>query len=180
MAEGSELPVRVLIDHVNQMSQSDFVNQFGAVFEETPEIAEEAWLAKPFSTRSELHKAMVAVVERLSFDEQLALIRAHPELGSRAKMADASVQEQASSGLDQLSPETYERLQALNTAYQEKFEFPFVMAVKGHDKDSILAALEARLNNERADEIGRSLHEITQIARLRLEDLVQADDTNGG
>ena len=177
MAEGSGLPVRVSIDHVNQMSQPEFVSRFGAVFEETPEIAEEAWMARPFSTLSRLHEAMVAVVEQLSSDERLALIRAHPQLGSRAKMADASVQEQASSRPDQLSPETYERLQALNTAYQEKFGFPFVMAVKGQGKDSILAALEARLGNERADEIGRSLHEITQIARFRIEDLIQPEDS---
>lgn len=154
------------------MSQSEFVRLLGAVFEETPAIAQRAWANRPFTDVANLHRAMVAIVEQMSLDEQLALIRAHPELGSRAKMADASVQEQADTGLNQLSAEAYERLQAVNAAYQEKFKFPFVMAVKGHDKDSIMAALESRLNNERTEEMARSLHEITQIARFRLDDLL--------
>lgn len=154
------------------MEQAKFVSVFGTIFEETPAIAERAWSTRPFADVADLHRAMVVVVEQMSPDEQLALIRAHPELGSCAKMADASVQEQASTGLDQLSAEAYERLRVLNAAYQEKFEFPFVMAVKGHSKDSILAALEARLNNERAEEMARSLNEITQIARFRLDDLL--------
>ncbi|MGB3294580.1 MAG: 2-oxo-4-hydroxy-4-carboxy-5-ureidoimidazoline decarboxylase [Phormidesmis sp.] len=165
--------MRYSIDQTTQMEQAEFVSLFGAVFEETPEIAEQAWAARPFADVADLHGAMVAVVEQMRLDEQLALIRAHPELGSKAKMADASVQEQASTGLDRLSPELYERLQALNATYQEKFGFPFVMAVKGRSRDSIFAALEARLKNERVDEIARSLHEITQIARFRLDDLLQ-------
>ncbi len=162
--------MRYSIDQINQMNQAEFVSLLGAIFEETPKIAERAWADRPFDNVSDLHRAMVAVVEQMTFDEQLALIRAHPELGSRVKMADASVQEQASTGLNQLSAEAYERLQTSNSAYREKFGFPFVMAVKGHDKDSVLAMLKVRLDNEQADEVRRSLHEIAQIARFRLDD----------
>jgi 2-oxo-4-hydroxy-4-carboxy-5-ureidoimidazoline decarboxylase len=119
---------------------------------------------------------MVAMVEQMSSGEKLALIQAHPELGSRVKMAEASVQEQSSAGLNQLSSADYQRIQSLNAAYRQKFGFPFVMAVKGHSVGSILANLETRLKNDmkndRAEEFARSLSEIYQIARSRLEALI--------
>ncbi|MGB3296679.1 MAG: 2-oxo-4-hydroxy-4-carboxy-5-ureidoimidazoline decarboxylase [Phormidesmis sp.] len=160
-----------LITDINAMSQPEFVALLGAVFEETPAIAQQAYAAKPFASISELHQAMVAVVEEMPRSQQIALIQAHPELATKAKMAEASVQEQKGAGLDQLSPLEHERFQTLNSAYRKKFDFPFVIAVKGHDKDSILAALEGRLRNEREREVGRSLAEITKIARFRLEAL---------
>ena len=128
------------ISDINQMSQSAFVEAFGAVFEETPDIAAQAWQARPFSNVSALHAAMVAVVNSWTPAEQLKLIAAHPDLGSRVQMAAASVQEQSGAGLSQLSADDYARFQRLNDAYKEKFGFPFVMAVKGCDKETILQA----------------------------------------
>lgn len=157
---------------INQMDKREFVARLGAVFEETPAIAEQTWAARPFSDISALHSQMVAVVEKMSGFEQLDLIRAHPELAARSPMAAASVQEQASTGLNQLSPQEYERFQSLNSAYKEKFGFPFVMAVKGHDKNSILAMFGQRLENGKEEERARSLAEIHKIARFRLEDLI--------
>ncbi|PZO48650.1 MAG: OHCU decarboxylase, partial [Phormidesmis priestleyi] len=107
--------------------------------------------------------------------DQLALVQAHPELATRAKMAAASVQEQSSTGLNQLEAAEYERFQALNQAYLEKFGFPFVMAVKGQDKASILAAFEGRVGNEKGEEMARSLQEISKIAGFRLQALIPAE-----
>jgi len=107
------------------------------------------------------------------------LIRAHPDLGSKAKMADASVQEQAGAGLDRLTPEEFDRFQTLNAAYQERFGFPFVIAVRNHTKESILEAFDRRLENPSDTEIDQALEEITQIAEFRLLDLVESPQPSG-
>lgn len=157
---------------VNQMNLSAFVEALGAVFEHTPAIAHQAWKQRPFFDVSDLHQKMVDVVQHMSRVEQLTLIQAHPDLGSKAKMAEASVQEQAGVGLDQLMPEEYARFQVLNQAYKDKFGFPFIVAVKNHTKASILKAFERRLENTVDAEMEQALTEITQIAKFRLMELV--------
>lgn len=160
------------IAELNQMNQEAFVAALGAVFEETPTIARQAWSDRPFRDVTDLHQKMVQVVNRMSAEEQLALIKAHPDLGSRAKMAEASVQEQAGVGLDRLSPEEYQRFQSLNQAYRTTFGFPFIIAVKNHTKASILNAFEQRLKNSMEIEKQQALSEIAQIAQFRLQSIV--------
>lgn len=160
---------------LNQLSQAQFVALLGPVFEETPAIAQKTWTHRPFTSRLDLHSKMVAVVKAMPPAEQLALIQAHPELATQAKMAANSVQEQTSTGLNQLEADEHEQFQALNKAYRQKFGFPFVMAIKGQTKTSILAAFEQRLGNERADEIARSLEEISKIAGFRLQVLIPTE-----
>ncbi|MFN5765028.1 MAG: 2-oxo-4-hydroxy-4-carboxy-5-ureidoimidazoline decarboxylase, partial [Pseudanabaena sp.] len=99
---------------------------------------------------------------------QLKLICAHPDLGSKFKMAEASVQEQSTVGLDQLSATEYDRFQYLNQAYKDKFAFPFIIAVRNHTKDSILKAFEQRLLNNLEVEKKQAIAEIIEIARWRL------------
>lgn len=160
------------LSELNQMSQEKFVSGLGAVYEHTPAIAQAAWHKHPFSDLTSLHQAMVNIVNAMSQEEQLALIQAHPDLGSKAKMADASVQEQAGVGLNQLTPDEYDRFVSLNQAYKEKFGFPFIIAVKNHTRASILAAFEHRLENTMEAEREQALTEINQIAQVRLEKLV--------
>jgi 2-oxo-4-hydroxy-4-carboxy-5-ureidoimidazoline decarboxylase len=112
---------------------------------------------------------MRQAVEAAPREAKLALIRAHPELASRARMADASVEEQAGAGLDQCSPEEFAAFQRLNAAYNARFGFPFVVAVKGMTRGDILAAFEARLANAPEAEFEEALRQIHRIARLRLE-----------
>ena len=144
----------------------------GAVFEDTPSVAQKAWYKRPFTDVAGLHQSMVDVVEALSPDQQLALIRAHPDLGSKAKMAQASVQEQAGIGLDQLTPDEYDRFGSFNQAYKDKFCFPFIIAVKNHTKTSVLDAFERRLENTVEVEREQALTEILQIAQFRLIEIV--------
>lgn len=162
-----------LIAELNQMSQEAFVEALGGVFEETPVIAQHTWNQRPFADFTQLYQCMVNVVKAMSRDEQLALIRAHPDLGGKAKMAEASVKEQAGVGLDRLAPEEYERFQSLNQAYKEKFGFPFIVAVKNHTKTSILEAFDRRLENTVDAEIQQAIAEIFQIAQFRLLSLVR-------
>lgn len=153
---------------LNLMDQAAFVAALGTIFEHTPTIAEQAWHDRPFTSLSDLHQKMLDRLHALSRAEQLALIRAHPDLGSRAKMADASVQEQAGAGLDQLSPAEYQQFQTLNQAYKQRFGFPFIIAVKNHTKASILQEFDRRLHNSIEAEHDQAIAEISQIAWFRL------------
>jgi 2-oxo-4-hydroxy-4-carboxy-5-ureidoimidazoline decarboxylase len=161
------------LSELNQMSQDEFSAVLGKIWEETPEIAEKTWHYRPFDDLEALYQAMVAIVSKMSEAEQLALIKVHPDLGSKTKMAEASVQEQAGIGLDRLSESEYQRFQFLNQAYKDKFGFPFIIAVKYQTKESILEAFEQRLKNNRELEKQQALTEINKIAWLRLESVVQ-------
>jgi len=161
------------IAELNQMDQETFVASLGAVFEDTPAIARQTWGRRPFADVMDLHQKMIDVVNGMSQEDQLALICAHPDLGSKAKMADASVQEQAGAGLDRLTPSEFERFQALNQTYKETFGFPFIIAVKNHTKTSILDAFEERLHHTAEVEIKQALIEISQIAQFRLLAIVK-------
>jgi 2-oxo-4-hydroxy-4-carboxy-5-ureidoimidazoline decarboxylase len=163
------------IAEVNRLSQPEFVEAIGWVFEHSPWVAERAWLRRPFGSLDDLRAAMVAVLEAGTAEEQLALLRAHPDLGSRAQestMTDASSAEQAGAGLDRLSPAEFARLHELNTAYRARFGFPFLYAVKGSTKHDILKALEARASAGREEEFREALRQVSRIARFRLEDIL--------
>lgn len=162
------------IAQLNQMSQSEFVERLGAVFEETPTIAQQVWDQRPFADVDDLHQKMTAIVKTMSQTDQLRLIRAHPDLGSKAKMAEASVQEQSGVGLDRLSSQEYARFQSLNQAYKDKFGFPFIVAVKNHSKSSVLYTFDQRLKNSLSAEITQALIEISTIAHFRLMNLIDS------
>lgn len=153
---------------LNALGQDEFTEALGSVFEHTPAIARQSWRDRPFTSVEALHRAMVAAMAALPEDAQLALIRAHPDLGSRTAMAPASVQEQAGIGLDQLSAAEYQQFQALNEAYRDRFDFPFIVAVKEHTKASILAAFQRRLTHDQDAERQTALAEIAKIAWFRL------------
>jgi 2-oxo-4-hydroxy-4-carboxy-5-ureidoimidazoline decarboxylase len=143
-----------------------------ALFEHSPWVEARAD-ARPSS--GDRHADLLAVVHDASREEQLALIRAHPELAGKAAvdgtLTHASAAEQASAGLDRLSQAEYDRFHALNAAYRDKFGFPFIICVRLTDKAGILAAMERRLANDRDSEIATALGQIGEIVRLRLEDM---------
>src|SRR5579862_8732983 len=126
------------------MDRESFVSAFGEIFEDSPWVAQQAWDSRPFESREALHRAMTQQVESAGPAKQLALLRAHPDLGTRARMSTASTREQGGAGLDQLTPEEYADLQALNGEYRAKFGFPFLFAVKGTGKSVIIEALRRR------------------------------------
>src|SRR5437867_1566029 len=136
------MAVETTLQAVNGMDAADFVKTLGWVFEGSPWVAERAVAARPFASVEALHGAMVRAVEHASRDEQLALIRAHPDLAARVRLSASSTAEQAGAGLDRLSADEYARFQELNRRYLERFGFPFVIAVRHHTKASILDAFE--------------------------------------
>lgn len=159
-----------------EMDRESFVAALGEVFENSPWIPEAAWGAGPFAGAEALHGEMVRVVAEAGRERQIALVRAHPDLAGKAALAGEvgpeSRREQAGAGLDACSPEELARFHRLNDAYQARFDFPFVMAVKGKDKAAILEAFAARLANDAEAELAQALAEIARIAAFRLADLI--------
>jgi 2-oxo-4-hydroxy-4-carboxy-5-ureidoimidazoline decarboxylase len=158
------------IAELNSLEHAQFVSAIGWVFEHSLWVAERAWKMRPFADAQALHRAMVDQVERSRPEEQLALLRAHPDLGTRARVSEASSVEQAGAGLDQLTQAEFERLRRLNQDYRDKFGFPFLFAVKGSTKHDILEALERRARFSREEEYLVALDQVYRIARFRLED----------
>ncbi len=161
------------LPELSALSQADFSQELGAIFEHSPWIPERAWTARPFADVDALHHAMVRVVQQADPAEQLALIAAHPELAGKEAAAgtltDASTGEQRGAGLDQCSADELRRLRSLNASYRERFGFPFVIAVKGRNRYQIMDAIEERLHNDQATEFATCLDQISQIARFRLD-----------
>jgi 2-oxo-4-hydroxy-4-carboxy-5-ureidoimidazoline decarboxylase len=160
------------IDEINSLSREQFVASLGWVFEHSPWVAERAWEMRSFAGLSQLHAAMKQVVNGASREEQLALLRAHPDLGTRARISSASSEEQSGAGLDNLNSDQYQLLQRLNTEYREKFGFPFLYAVKGSTKYDILRLLEHRVNNTAGEEFREALEQVYRIALFRLQGLI--------
>jgi 2-oxo-4-hydroxy-4-carboxy-5-ureidoimidazoline decarboxylase len=162
---------------LNQLPKPAFTQTLGAIFEHSPWVAEGAHAAAPFATIEFLHAAMVRVVDHASLEQQLALIRAHPDLAGKAALAGEltaeSTSEQKGAGLDRLSAEEYANFHRLNDAYKAKFDFPFIIAVRGYDCHSILAAFETRLLNDAESERAEALRQIARIAGFRLADLLK-------
>jgi 2-oxo-4-hydroxy-4-carboxy-5-ureidoimidazoline decarboxylase len=157
---------------LNAGDRAAFISALGWIFEESPWVAERAWPRRPFASLDALHVAMRQVVADASQAEQLALLRAHPDLGTRARISDASTGEQRGAGLDRLTPDEFARLQRLNGEYRGQFGFPFLFAVKGSTKHDVLAALESRVTRTRDEEFADALQQVYKIARFRLEDML--------
>ena len=164
---------------LNDATGAGFVALLDGIFEHSPWVAERAAAKRPFASREDLHAALCDVVAAAAPDEQVALIHAHPELAGRAavrnELTAASALEQHGAGLDACTPQEFARLRELNAAYNARFGFPFVLAVRGHDRSSIIAALERRLENDAGTERRGALAQIGRIAAFRLAERVQAD-----
>jgi 2-oxo-4-hydroxy-4-carboxy-5-ureidoimidazoline decarboxylase len=163
----------VTLAHLNTLDRDAFVDALGWIFEGSPWVAERAWTRRPFASAEALHQAMIDVVRQASGLEQLALLRAHPDLGTRARISDVSTGEQRGAGLDRLGADEYGRLQRLNGEYRRRFGFPFLFAVKGSTKEDLMTALEARIGRSADEELTEALGQVYRIAAFRLEDVVR-------
>jgi len=160
------------IAELNLLDQAGFIQAVGWIFEDSPWVAERAFHARPFASLDALHGIMAEKVENATFAERLALLKAHPDLGARARLSPASTSEQAGVGLDRLTPSEFEQLQRLNAAYRTRFGFPFLLAVKDSTTHDILRALQARMESAPEDEFREALRQVYRIARFRLEGLI--------
>jgi 2-oxo-4-hydroxy-4-carboxy-5-ureidoimidazoline decarboxylase len=170
----------VSLDFLNSADKAAFVAALGDIFEHSPWIAEAVHARRPFPTLASLNDAMVAAVRSAGKGQQLALIKAHPDLAGKAARAGTltadSKAEQASAGLDRLSEAEFAAFHQFNDGYRAKFGIPFIVCVRRHTKDSILKQFEQRLSNDETTELTAALTEIFRIAALRLDQRVTAPD----
>ena len=169
----------ITLDQLNSSDRPAFVAAIGDIFEHGPWVAEQTHAARPFASIAALHDAMMQVMRAAPRAEQLAFLRGHPELGGKVARAGAmtkdSKAEQGGLGLDRLSDADFTRFERANTAYAQKFGFPFIVCVRRHTSaESVLAAFEQRVGNDVETEFATALTEIGYITRLRLNDRIAA------
>jgi 2-oxo-4-hydroxy-4-carboxy-5-ureidoimidazoline decarboxylase len=163
-------------------ARENFVARFGGIFEHSPWVAERAFDENPqiALTAEGVHAALVGPFRAASNAERLGVLRAHPDLAGKLAIAgeltEDSKAEQASAGLDRLSPSELARFTELNATYTEKFGFPFIIAVKGLSKDDILSAFERRIDNDRQEEFETASAQVEKIALLRLHSMLPGED----
>lgn len=176
------------LPELNSCGTQAFIDTLRGIYEHSPWIPERAAGSRPFATASALKLALQSVVASASLDEQLGLIRAHPELAGKAAIAGEltaeSSGEQARSGLNLCSAEEYATLHQLNADYNAKFGFPFILAVKGPTgngltRQQVIETFTRRLKNQRADEMAESLRQIHRIAEIRLNELLKIEHDFG-
>jgi 2-oxo-4-hydroxy-4-carboxy-5-ureidoimidazoline decarboxylase len=162
----------------SQISRDNFLTVFGGVYENSQWIAEQLYdsgLKEEHNTALNLQLAMAAKVELAGYGPQLTLLRAHPDLAGKlaisGKLTDESKSEQASADLGNCTAEEFKAFQSLNDQYKEKFEFPFILAVRGYHRSEILEIFETRINNDPATEFNDALTQVHKIALLRLNEI---------
>lgn len=166
-------------DRPSRMAKADFVAKFGGIFEHSAWIAERAFdleLGAAHDTAGGLHNALCRMFRSASVDERLGVLTAHPDLAGKLAQAKRltaeSTSEQASAGLDALTDDERATFTSLNETYVEKFGFPFIIAVRDHDKTSILAAFQRRIDHDRDAEFTEACKQVERIAEFRLRDLL--------
>jgi 2-oxo-4-hydroxy-4-carboxy-5-ureidoimidazoline decarboxylase len=171
---------KMALASLNAADEAGFMAALGDVYEHAPWVAQAALKQRPFATLAALHAAMMDAVRAAPPEQQLALIKGHPDLAGKAARAGTmtvdSKAEQASAGLDRLAEAEFAQFHRLNDAYLEKFGMPFIICVRRHSKDSILQQFERRLQNTMSAETETALGEIFRIAALRLDQRIEAAD----
>ena len=161
------------IDQLNNSKVNQFSTILGDIFEHSAWIARKAAEARPFSSKKDLQNRMITIVQEATDEQQIELIKSHPNLGNRLEMSASSTEEQEQAGLQQLNEEEYGQFMQTNEAYMEKFGFPFIMAVRGKGKEEIYNAMKERLNHNREEEFQTALQEIYKIAQFRLDEIIR-------
>lgn len=167
------------LDTINQMDPAAFSRLFGSVYEHSPWIVERAFAqrdGRPFASPAELYLSLYRVVQEAGADEQLALIRSHPELAGKeaqqGTLTTESTGEQLKAGLNALTPAERDELRQLNAQYRKRFGFPFIICARQNTRDAIFGTLRARLHNSVEQERQITLSQIGEIARLRVLDIL--------
>lgn len=167
----------ITIKSLNAISEKEFTMVLGDTFEHSPWIAEKAAANRPFSSINNLHRCMVDIVSNSSKEEKLTLIRKHPNLGDKVDMSDDSTNEQRGAGLKELTADEYENFISLNRQYMNKFGFPFILAVRGKDKNDIYQSMKTRIHHSETIEFDKAISEIHKIALFRLQDKIEGENS---
>ena len=166
-----------MINKINKLPQSEFIEVFANIFENARWIAEELYTQKPFVDFNELSSKMVNIFENATKEKKLKILNNHPDLANKTKVSSLtpdSLKEQKNAGLDQCSEDEFHEFNKLNNSYK-KFGFPFILSVKGKTKIEILNNFRKRISSDPKTEFNEAVHQVKQIAILRLKELNDKD-----
>ena len=161
------------VDKVNKLSKSDFISIFGNVFEKTEWIAEKAYNSKPYKNFEELFLKMMKIFENSEKESHLEILNAHPDLAIEKKLTKDSRNEQENANLNECSEEEFKEFKKLNEEYKKKFRFPFIITVKGKNKEEILNSFRQRITNNINLEFEEAKKQVKKIANLRLNEIIK-------
>ena len=161
------------IDTFNKLNKSEFLSTFGNVFEKTEWIAEKCYDSKPYNNVQELVNKMMEVFENSIKEKHLEILNSHPDLAVKKKLTKESENEQANANLNQCTNEEYEEFNKLNEKYKKKFGFPFIIAVKGKNKNEILNSFRQRITNNINSEFEEAKKQVKKIASFRLSEIIK-------
>ena len=159
------------IDNINDLNKYDFLSIFGNVFEKTESVALETFELKPFKDFYDIILKMLDIYEAYGKDKILEILNSHPELAVAKKLTSESKSEQASAKLNECSNDEYEEFKKLNLEYKKKFNFPFIIAVKGKNKNEILNNFRQRIQSDIESEFLEAKKQVKKIATFRLNEI---------
>ena len=165
-----------MINKINNLSQSKFIEIFANIFEKTKWIAERLYNQKPFNSFEDLCSKILEIFKTTSKENQLKIIRAHPDLADKTKISLLNIDsrtEQNRAGLDQCSEKEFKEFKNLNNEYKKKFGFPFIIAVKGKNKEEILNSFRQRITNNINLEFEEAKKQVKKIANFRLSEIIK-------
>ena len=161
------------IDRVNKLSKSDFISIFGNVFEKTEWVAQKTYDSKPYKNFEELFSKMMEIFENTNKENHIKILNAHPDLAVERKLTDDSKNEQKNASLNQCTNEEFIEFKKLNEEYKKKFGFPFILAVKGNNKEEILNSFRQRISNNINLEFEEAKKQVKKIANFRLSKIIE-------
>ena len=161
------------IDTFNKLNKSEFLSTFGNVFEKTEWIAEKCYDSKPYNNVQELVNKMMEIFENSIKEKHLEILNSHPDLAVKKKLTRESENEQANANLNQCTNEEFEEFNRLNQKYKKKFGFPFIIAVKGKNKNEILKIFRQRITNNINLEFEEAKKQVKKIATFRLSEIIK-------
>ena len=159
------------INNINQLNKSDFLTIFGNVFEKTAWIAEQVFDLKPFNSNDDLYSKIIHQYESCGKEKILQILNSHPELAVEKKLTINSETEQKQANLKECTIEEFEEFKKLNFEYKKKFNFPFIIAVKGKNKNEILMNFRQRIKNDVESEFLEAKKQVKKIATFRLNEI---------
>ena len=161
------------IDKVNKLNKSDFISIFGNVFEKTEWIAQKSYDSKPYKNFEELFSKMVEIFENSNKESHIKILNAHPDLAIGKRLTEDSKNEQQNASLNQCTNEEFLEFKKLNEEYKKKFGFPFIIAVKGKNKEEILNSFRQRITNNINLEFEEAKKQVKKIANFRLGEIIK-------
>ena len=161
------------IDKINKLSKSDFISIFGNVFEKTEWIAQKTYDSKPYKNFEELFSKMIEIFENSNKENHIKILNTHPDLAIEKKLTDDSKNEQKNASLNECTNEEFFEFKKLNEEYKKKFGFPFIIAVKGKNKEEILNSFRQRITNNINSEFEEAKKQVKKIASFSLNEIIK-------